>query len=174
MDIESFDMHPRDIQQRFRLTEDSPRRDESTFFYNFQFDDARLGFAEISCNHPERKTIFWKFYPLDQHDAHQPEQNWYQPSGIVTPELEGKGIGSFAHVLMTRNLMQQLIADGRRPEQYRAVYVSTSDRMRSLLERLGILTSRKDRGGMPLVDFYEIQRASAESTFGYDFSEVDG
>jgi hypothetical protein len=75
---------------------------------------------------------------------------------------------------MTRNLVQQLMTAGHHPEEYRAIYVATSGRMHALLERLGILKSRKDRGGMPLMDFYEIQRATAESTFGYDFSEVGG
>ncbi len=174
MNADKSDLTPKSIQDRFGLSEDSPLRDESSFFYNFQLDDTRLGFAEITCNHLEKKAIFWKFYPIDKHDEEEPRQNWYQPSGIIIPELEGKGIGSFAHVLMTRNLVQQLITAGQHPEEYRAIYVSASDRMRCLLERLGILTSRKNRGGMPLMDFYEIQRATAESTFGYDFSQVDG
>jgi hypothetical protein len=174
MNADKSNLTPKSIQDRFGLSEDSPLRDESSFFYNFQLDDTRLGFAEITCNHPKKKAIFWKFYPIDKHDEQEPRKNWYEPSGITIPELERRGIGSFAHVLMTRNLVQQLMTAGHHPEEYRAIYVATSGRMHALLERLGILKSRKDRGGMPLMDFYEIQRATAESTFGYDFSEVGG
>lgn len=158
----------KDIQQRFRLTDDSPCRDESTFFYNFQLDDTRLGFAEVTCNHTTKKAIFWKFYPLDQHCADDSRRNWYQPSGVLTPGLEGKGIASLAHILMTRNVMAQLFADGQKSEEYRAVYVSVGDRMRTMLERLGIFDSLKSRGGMPLDRFLLEQEKNAKRIFGYD------
>lgn len=189
------DYTPGELQQRFVLHPDTPiirhawapkRPDDTDQTYAFQWDGQNIGEINVTVFPHEHLIIWSRFFPFSKHATFDELVRWYgdaeyvkkrglwlaitSSSNVVPEDVQGKGLGTLAHILVIRSLCAQLLVDG---PDYRTRYFSAGSmkpRLRQLLDRLDV--GEMAHTPLPLQEVRIEMERKAKEIFGFTFEEL--
>jgi hypothetical protein len=192
MEFDLRGVSPAELQSTYVLSLSAPLRKPyqrgEYLEYFFEFCDIRLGLIELFHDTTNRHVCWSLFYPLcvqlteaEVRKISAVKEALIRAVGMdflrhnlcdismVPKGLEGHGLGTLAHTLVTRHLCRQLLAE---PESYTTSYFSKrsiAPRLADLLRRAGVEAMMETP--VSLMSVQDKLTARAQQEFGFRFED---